>query len=71
MPYSRIMKRRTLKRLVDGNRVIMTDGAGVPFGRPTRASFATDADFVRAIHEYNDRVTACANGAFDASWRSK
>lgn len=63
------MKRRTLKRLADGNRVIVTDDVGVPFCRPTRASFATDADYVRAVHEHNDRVTACANEAFDGAFR--
>jgi hypothetical protein len=44
--------------------VILTDDAGRPFERPSRSDFATLADFAQALHEFNDRVHACANDAF-------
>lgn len=50
---------------------ILTDADGEPFPLPTRADFATDAEYVRAFHAYKDAVTAAANSAFDTAWRAR
>ena len=44
--------------------MILTDDTGRPFERPSRSDFATDADFVQAVHAFDDRVRACADDAF-------
>lgn len=49
---------------------ILTDERGRPFERPRREDFATDHEFVRAYHEYRDRVSACAKEAFDKGLRN-
>jgi len=46
------------------------DGARELLGwvRPKREDFASDVEFVRAFHAWRDRVTACANDAFDKAF---
>lgn len=43
---------------------ILVDDRGRPLERPTRPDFQNDVDYVRAIHEHNQRVTNAANVAF-------
>ncbi len=44
--------------------MILTDANGVPFDKPLREDFATDAEYLRAIWSYQDRVTNYANSEF-------
>lgn len=48
--------------------MILTNAEGRPFLKPERAGYPTLVDYVRAVHEFNDRVTADANSAFDRQW---
>lgn len=54
---------------------IVTDGKGRPFERPEPppkdAGIEVKIAFIRAMHEYNDRVTDRANKAFAAEFRRK
>ena len=47
---------------------ILTDGNGRPFDKPDPptkgAPIQETIAWIRAMHEYNDRVTDCANRAF-------
>lgn len=43
---------------------IYTRDDGVPFAKPERAAFKSDADYLRAFHEYKDNRTNAANDAF-------
>lgn len=52
------------------SKTILTTDNGTPIGRrPKRVDFVSDVEFIRAVHAFNDRVTAVANAAFDASFR--
>lgn len=52
---------------------ILTDENGVPFEKPEPpgpdASIEEKIAFIRATHEYNDRVADCANAAFADQFR--
>ena len=54
-----------------GGVVILTDAAGRPFERPCREDFASASDFAAARYAYKDRVTSCANGAFEEAFRKE
>ena len=51
--------------------MILTDAAGRPFERPCREDFASASDFAVAWYAYKDRVTSCANGAFEEAFRKE
>lgn len=50
--------------------MILTDDRGRPLERPRPEQFPTAADFVRAVHAFNDRVASCANQSFERVLRS-
>ena len=56
-----------------GDRWIHTDAHGVPFERPERPAADATSDeraaFVRAVHEYNNRVHDCATEAFNKAFK--
>lgn len=47
---------------------ILTDANGKPFQKPQRADYSDTVDYIRAVHVYNDAVSACANDAFDKAF---
>lgn len=53
---------------------ILTDAKGKPFVRPLRSDFGRNVEgdivFMRAVHAYNDRVTASANSSFVEAFRN-
>ena len=51
--------------------MIYTDAVGHPFERPCREDFASASDFAVAWYAYKDRVTSCANGAFEEAFRKE
>ncbi len=51
--------------------MILTDASGRPFERPDRRYYVDVVEYLRACWAYKDRVTACANDAFDAEWRKR
>lgn len=51
--------------------MIFTDGKGVPFVKPRREDFESCTDYFVAFCKYKDDIAKCANGAFDAAFRSE
>jgi hypothetical protein len=56
------------------NGVILVDERGVPFDRPEPpapdADIETKIAYIRAVHAYNEKVTASANASFDKALRN-
>lgn len=48
---------------------ILTDERGVPIPRPERDDFESEADYLRAHHEFRTKVANVANAAFDDQFR--
>jgi hypothetical protein len=48
--------------------MIFTDDSGRPIDRPMRESFASDVDYVVAVHAYKQAITNAANRAFDQAF---
>lgn len=49
---------------------ILTDVHGTPIPRPSRDEFASDLEFVHAMHTYGNRIASVANEAFAKSFVS-
>ena len=49
--------------------VVLVDDNGYEIRRPERDDFASQVEFVRAVHAWRNRVTNCANKAFDDALR--
>lgn len=43
--------------------------AGQLLAGPVRPEFATDWEFIRAVHAFNDKISSAANEAFDKAFR--
>ena len=50
--------------------MIFTDDKGRPIPKPLREEFSSDLDFIRAYHDWKNRVTHVANEAFDQAFRA-
>jgi hypothetical protein len=49
--------------------VIFTEENGRPIPKPERGDFTTDAEYVRAFHDYKRRIEALSWVAFDDQFR--
>lgn len=48
---------------------ILVTADGTPIPRPERGDYADDITYARAVHSYNDAVTAAANAAFERAFK--
>ena len=49
---------------------ILTDAKGKPIEKPKRDDFESDADYARALFDYNDRVRKAGTEGFDEGFRA-
>ncbi len=48
---------------------ILVDAKGKPIEKPKREDFDSDAEYARALHDYNDRLTKAGSEGFDKGFR--
>lgn len=49
--------------------MIFTDEKGVPIPKPERDEYESDVEYVRAFHEWKQRIANMSSEAFDEAFR--